>query len=461
MTKHSCMLLAIAAVAMGLATAAFPQDAPPNFIVFVADDMGWNDAGAYGHPSIRTPNIDRLARDGMRFDRAFLTTSSCSPSRCSILTGRYPHATGAGELHLPLPASQVILTEPLRERGYYTAAAGKWHLGDPTRSKFDDVLAGGPSGCEEWIDVLKNRPKGRPFFLWFAANDPHRPYRSTGTIPEAHTLKDVIVPPFLPDIEETRTDLARYYDEVSRLDGYVGEVLAELEAQGVAQNTCVIFMSDNGRPFPRCKTTLYDSGIRTPFIIRYPGVAEPGSTSGSIVSAVDIAPTILELAGAKPLATAQGRSFARLLTKPDHVIRTYAFAERNWHDFAARARSARSDRYLYIRNEYYDLTCTPPRDAVRSMTYQAMVRLHGKGRLRAKYSGTFIAPRPREELYDTQRDPYSLRNLAESSKHATTLIEHRGALDRWKEETADIAPFERRPDYFYRLSGDWLPGIPR
>lgn len=149
MTQRSPMTRAIAAIVMALANAASAQDAPPNFIVFVADDMAWNDAGAYGHPNIQTPHIDRLAQDGMRFDRAFLTTSSCSPSRCSILTGRYPHATGAGALHLPLPASQVILTGPLRERGYYTAAAGKWHLGDPTRPKFDDVLAGGPSGCEE------------------------------------------------------------------------------------------------------------------------------------------------------------------------------------------------------------------------------------------------------------------------------------------------------------------------
>lgn len=432
------------------------QEAPPNFIVIVADDMAWNDAGVYGHPNIRTPNIDRLARDGMRFDRAFLTTSSCSPSRSSIMTGRYPHATGAGELHLPLPASQVVLTESLRERGYYTAAAGKWHLGDPTRAKFDLVVKGGASGCEEWVNVLEGRPKDKPFFLWLAANDPHRDYFEN-IIPEPHTVEDVVVPPFLPDIPETRKDLRLYYDEISRLDSYVGKVLTELERQGVAENTCVIFMSDNGRPFPRSKTTLYDSGIRTPFIVRFPAVVERGSISESLVSAVDIAPTILELAGAEPVATHQGDSFAALLSDPAREYREYAFAERNWHDYAFRERSVRSKRYLYIRNEYNELTSTPPRDAVRSITYQAMVRLHEQGRLAPEHSSTFTAPRPREELYDTLSDPYSFRNLAQDLEHEDVLRELRGALDQWKEETEDIAPSERRPDMFYRKTGEFLP----
>ena len=123
----------------------------PNFIVIIADDMAWDDAGAYGHPHIQTPNIDRLAREGMRFDRAFLTTSSCSPSRASILTGRYPHSTDAGELHLPLPAEQRVITESLRTKNYYTASAGKWHLGNATKPKFDRIYGGRPSGCEQWV----------------------------------------------------------------------------------------------------------------------------------------------------------------------------------------------------------------------------------------------------------------------------------------------------------------------
>jgi len=434
------------------------QDASPNFVVIVADDMAWNDAGAYGHPYIQTPNIDRLAKEGLRFESAFLTTSSCSPSRSSILTGRYPHATHAGELHQHLPADQVVLTELLRDRGYHTAAAGKWHLGDATRSKFDSILAGRPSGCELWVKALEDRPRDKPFFLWLAAFDPHRPYKED-TIPRPHAPNDAVVPPFLPDSSETRTDLALYYDEISRMDGYVGEVLAELERQGVAENTCVAFLSDNGRPFPRCKTTLYDSGIRTPFIVRYPGVTQPGSVSTRLISSVDLAPTIVELADASSTSRHQGKSFAALLSNPDSEFRTNVFAEHNWHDYSARERAVRSSRYLYIRNEYPDLPGTPPADAVRSMTYESMVSEHAEGRLAAEHSATFTVPRSREELYDTETDPHSLRNLADDEKYADTLEELREALDRWKVETKDEAPAVRRPDEFDRTTGKRLDGV--
>ncbi|MEZ6068226.1 MAG: sulfatase-like hydrolase/transferase [Planctomycetaceae bacterium] len=135
----------------------------PNFVVFIADDMAWDDCGAYGHPHVRTPNIDRLAREGMRFDRAYLTCSSCSPSRCSILTGRYPHNTGAGELHLPLPIEQRLFPTALREAGYYTAAAGKWHLGNAVKDQLDEVReGGGPGGEAYWEPLLEDRPRDRP-----------------------------------------------------------------------------------------------------------------------------------------------------------------------------------------------------------------------------------------------------------------------------------------------------------
>ena len=435
------------------------ESAPPNFIVFAADDMAWDDAGAYGHPSIQTPNIDRLSKEGLRFDFAFLTTSSCSPSRSSVLTGRYPHSTDAGELHQPLPADQRIVTELLRERDYFAAAAGKWHLGDPAKSKFDLVLPGGVSGCEQWVEALQNRPKDKPFFLWLAAFDPHRPY-SADAIPRPHTQEDAIVPPFLPDASETRTDLALYYDEISRMDRYVGDVLDELERQEITENTCVIFFSDNGRPFPRCKTTLYDSGIRTPFIVRYPGVTQPGTVSTSLISTVDLAPTIAELADVSPSPLHQGRSFAALLTNPGRDFREYAFAEHNWHDYSARERAVRSKSYLYIRNEYPDLPGTPPADAVRSETYRLMVSEYEKGRLPSEQSSTFTAPRPAEELYDTVADPHSLRNLVDDEGQAEPLQKLRAALDQWKEETEDNAPDVRRPDEFDRTSGERLKVTP-
>jgi len=260
----------------------------PNIVLMIADDLAWDDCGAFGNPRVKTPNIDKLAREGMRFDRAFVTASSCSPSRSSLITGRYPHNTDAEELHRPLPPGQVTFVEKLKASGYWTAAAGKWHLGSPAKSKFDLVREADPSGfqlgtgkdararmtaqgsgaaqsgCDQWVPLLRDRPKDRPFFLWLASLDPHRDYRE-GTIPEPHRSEDVLVPPFLPDVPEVRKDLALYDDEISRLDRYVGEVLAELDRQGVAGDTLVLFLSDNGRPFPgaRRPCTTRGSGRRS------------------------------------------------------------------------------------------------------------------------------------------------------------------------------------------------------
>lgn len=301
-------LTALLVCLLALSAAAAP--ARPNLILIIADDMAWDDCGAYGNKAVRTPNLDRFAREGMRFDRAFLTASSCSPSRSSMITGRYPHSTDAEQLHWPLPKAQVTFAEKLKAAGYWTAAVGKWHLGNEVKDRFDVVHEAGAggfqlqvdadgkakkmiaekdeSGCAEWIPTLQARPKDKPFFLWLAALDPHRDYQEKA-IPNPHKPADVIVPPYLPDAPDTRRDLALYYDEITRLDGFIGQVLAELEKQGVAENTVIVFLSDNGRPFPRCKTTLYDSGIKTPFLARWPGQVKPGSVCGSLVSSVDLA----------------------------------------------------------------------------------------------------------------------------------------------------------------------------
>src|SRR5262249_55318503 len=173
----------------------------PNVVLIIADDMAWDDCGAYGNPRVKTPNIDRLAREGMRFDRAFVTVSSCSPSRSSIITGRYPHNTGAEQLHWPLPPEQVTFVEKLKVSGYWTAAAGKWHLGNAVKGRFDVIREANPAGyqlaagkagtsamtaggaaaaqagCDQWVAVLRDRPRDKPFFLWLASLDPHRDYQ--------------------------------------------------------------------------------------------------------------------------------------------------------------------------------------------------------------------------------------------------------------------------------------------
>ncbi|WP_146509347.1 sulfatase family protein [Thalassoglobus neptunius] len=439
--------------------------AQPNFVIFVADDMAWDDCGAYGHPNIKTPNIDQLAEEGMRFDRAYLTCSSCSPSRCSMLTGRYPHSTGAGELHLPLPADQTLFSTPLREKGYYTASVGKWHLGDAAISQMDLVKqGGGPGGEGDWVDVLQNRPKDKPFFLWLAATDPHRAYRP-GAIDPPHTTDDVRVPPIFPDTTPVREDLALYYDEIGRFDEYIGKVRDELSSQGVLDETFILVISDNGRPFPRCKTTVLEDGVKTPFIVRYPPIVKPNQSTTSIVSTIDIAPTVVELAGAEQLDSFQGKSFVPVLRTPTIHSRLSAYSEHNWHDYRAFERSVCTSKYRFVRNWAPSLPATPPADAVRSPTYDEMKRLHAEKNLAPTQNLIFDTPQPERELYDVVNDPHCLVNLLtdvpKTSEIERIALEHEGMLNQWQQDTDDSFPgFDKlTPDGFHRVTGKRIPGV--
>ena len=468
---------AAAIAAWDLPCFAQPRGPRPNIVLIIADDMGWDDCGAYGHPTIRTPNIDRLAAEGMRFTNAFVTASSCSPSRASIITGRYPHNTDAEQLHWPLPAEQQTFVELLKKAGYWTAAVGKWHLGDAVRDRFDYIReadvsgfqlpagAGGAkgvmvakekSGCEHWVSTLRSRPKDRPFFLWFAALDPHRDYEPS-IIENPHKPQKVRVPPYLPDIREVRAELALYYDEIARLDSYVGQVLKEIKEQGIEQDTFVLFISDNGRPFPRDKTTLYDGGIKTPWLVRWPSHVRAGSICTQFVSTVDIAPTALTLAGINIPSGFQGYSFAPLLTDPGTKIRDYVYAEDHWHDYEDLGRAVRSTRYKYIRNDYADLPATPPADVGRSLTFKAMQRLRVQGKLDASQMACFVSPRPAEELYDVTNDRHELHNLAENPQYASVVRELREALRDWSQRTDFRIPATRTPDEFDRETGEPLP----
>ena len=446
----------------------------PNIIFIIADDMNWDDCGAYGHPHIRTPNIDRMADNGMMFTNAFLTTSSCSPTRASLITGMYPHQTDAEQLHWPIPAGKTTFVELLKESGYWTAQAGKWHMGDYITDRFDflaseeafyelagareipDLPPADGSLCHLWLPTLQIRPDDKPFFLWLAASDPHRPYQEN-TIPDPHGPDDAVIPPYMPESPEVREDFAMYYDEITRMDGYIGQVLDELERENIAGNTLILFISDNGRPFPRDKTTMYDGGIKTPFILQWPAVVKPGSISESLVSAVDIAPTFLKLAGLEPGNTFIGKDFSQILTEPQKEIREYIFAQAHWHDHERMYRAVRDKRFKYIRNFYPDLPNTPPADALNSPTFHKMLELKEKGQLNESQKNVFIAPTPEEELYDLDKDPFELNNLAEDPEFKEVLERMQGVLKEFMDSTDDHIPKVRTPDEFHRRTGAALP----
>jgi len=431
-------------VAVTLLIAADPlaraADTParPNFIFFITDDVGRDDLSVYGNPAIQTPNLEKLAARGLVFDNAYLTISSCSPSRCSIITGRYPHNTGAPELHTSLPPSQKTFVKRLQEAGYHTVISGKNHMAKPDQLGFDVSSDSHPSGAENWIKHLRERPKDRPFFCWFASHDAHHPFTKNDKAPE-YRPEAVVVPPMLYDGPLTRGDLAGYYHEVSRTDYYAGELMKELEAQGIAGNTYLIYTSDNGRPFPRCKTYLYDSGVRTPLIIAGPGV-KTGRT-GSLVSSIDFSATFLDLAGLPKPETVQGVSFSSVLRDPAARVRDVAFAERNWHVFQLHERMVRTGDWLYIWNAWPDRHNVSAESAdFKFPAAKELWEMAEQGKLTPGQALLTQKPQPAEMLFNVKEDPHQFENLAAQSEHAGTLKRLRALLEQWKTETGDTVP---------------------
>ncbi|WP_078813686.1 sulfatase family protein [Prosthecobacter debontii] len=456
-------------------TAALCAADRPNMIFIIADDVSWDDLGCYGNTAARTPNLDKLAAHGRRFDEAYLTASSCSPSRSSIITGRYPHNNGrASELHQPIAAHIPWFPRLLREAGYYTALVGKHHMTSdqsaegekPQPEPFDLVDPGNEPGNKgghaTWVKTLHERPKDKPFFFWFASLDAHRDWDGDkdwqeGLYGPKHDPATVRVPPFLTDDAATRQDLASYYNEITRLDYFVGKVVAELEKQGALENTLIIMMADNGRAFPRAKTRLHDSGMKTPFITHWPaGIQQPGTPSQSLISAIDVAPTLLELAGVPVAPTMQGVSFAPVFTHPNAEVRKHAFSEHNWHDYSAHGRSVRSEGFLYIRNNRPKEPWQGPADSVRSPSYEQLKVLRDEGKLTPAQADVFLAPRPPEELYRSDADADQLTNLASDPNYASVKVRLAKLLDDWTEQTGDSAPADISRDMFDRETGESL-----
>lgn len=427
---------------------------PPNYIIFIADDISWDDFGCYGNIQVQTPSIDRLAENGLKFTNVYLTASSCSPSRNSIITGRYPHNTGAAELHTEPPIEMVSFPEILRANSYYAVQSGKFHMGKYALRGFDvanyDNNKIGDGGEALWVKSIKERPKDKPFFMWFASIDAHRewgPNEFAGT----HKPAEITPPFYLSDGDETKSDLAKYYDEIKRFDYYIGEVIKELSAQNVLDNTVIIVMADNGRPFPHSKTRVNDRGMKTPFIIHWPeGIKNAGSTCSSLISAIDIAPTIMNLSGIDPPEQLQGYSFTQLLKDPNKVFRNNVFAEHNWHDYEAHERMVRNKDYMYILNSRPSFPQTGPLDAVGSPSFKELKILKAVGNLTAIQADVFITPRPKEELYDCIRDPDQLLNLASNQNYNDVISDMRKKLENWMKETGDNIPSTLTRDWYLR-----------
>lgn len=418
-----------------------PPRAPTNVVLIIGDDIS-PDFGAYGG-AVDSPHFDALAQDGVLFANAYTVASSCSPSRISMLTGRYPHNHGAPELHMPMPEGQVTLSQALSDAGYYLAASGKWHMGDAAKADFDLVHA--PeypediTGAEGWVPALRDRPRDRPFFMWFGAYDAHRPWEAD---PEEtpYGLADGALPAGIPDTAIARADLAQYYDEVRRFDRYVGKVVDELASQGVLDNTMIIVVGDNGRPFPRNKTHLFDNGMKVPLMVHWPaGGLDRGSQPLGLVSTIDLAPTILSLLGLEVPAMMQGRDFSGALRDADAPTSQYVFGERNWHTQRGIGRMVRHGDLTYFRNftpEYFHFLMVNNTDP----SFAELLRLRAEGGLAPHEAELFATDLPVESLYDVNKDPQQLVNLAADPAYRADLVRMRALLAQWQERTGDSIP---------------------
>lgn len=400
--------------------------------------------GCYGDPLARTPHIDRLAREGRRYPLAFSTCAVCAPSRCAVITGMYATSIGGHHMRtthssahspeLPTPYNVVpppyvkTFTEYLRAAGYYCTNNAKTdYQFAPPCTAWDEC---GPTA--HW----RHRGPGQPFFAVFNPTVTHE----SGMWPRAdrQVLTDpdkVELPPYLPDTPKARLALARHYDNLEVADRRVGELLDQLDSDGLADNTAVFLWSDHGEGLPRAKRWPYDAGIRIPLIVRWPDHLPPGSTAEDLVSLIDLAPTLLSMVGIQLPRHFQGQAFLGDAASS----RQYVFASRDRHDEAYdMVRAVRDQRFKYIRHFFPGtpyLPWIPYRN--RHPVMQELWRLYAEGRLTGPQTVLF-EPRPPEELYDTSVDPYELHNLAQDPAHAATLERLRQACDAWRRTCGDL-----------------------
>lgn len=408
----------------------------PNIVFLISDDHTAADLGCYGNTHVHTPNLDRLAASGARFENCFVASPQCSPNRSAIFTGCTPHTTGTSRLHTPMPPWEGTFLEPLKQKGYFTGAFRKVHQGEDFNKRFDFFAASKDARFEAFFEKL---PSGQPFFLHIGFTDPHRPY-TKGAFQPPHDPTKVRLPKFLPDSGEIREDLAMYHDFIARMDAECGKLLALLEARGLADNTIVFFTGDNGMPFPGAKGTCYDPGIHVPLLVRWPRVVKPGTVHKSLISHVDLAPTWLDIAGIPVPSKMQGRSCAPLLRGSAYSPRTAVFSERNWHDNFDPIRSVRTERYKLIFNAAPHFSYRPAWDLENSPSWQSYQRLGKAGKLKPEHLRLLQPVRPLIEMYDLQKDPDEFHNIVsepEAAAERTNLLKR---LSEWMHQTYDYLP---------------------
>jgi N-sulfoglucosamine sulfohydrolase len=440
-----------------LGFAADPAPTKPNILFLLSDDHSYPYLSTYGDPNVKTPVLDQVAAEGIKFHRFFTGAPQCVPSRATLMTGKSPVAARMTRFSAALPRDEITLPELLRAKaGYYTGICGRsFHLDGSrqapaiarvyeehhlkTFAERVDFLQGSPDEevATQLEKFLAAKPADKPFFMWANFSDPHHVWTPPAKLrPDPASLK---LPAHFPDLPGVREQLADYCGEVNRLDQTIGAVLEVLQKRGLRDKTLIVFAGDNGQALPHGKGSLYDPGSNVPFLVSWPGVVKAGGESRALLSGEDLAPTLLAAAGVEADKKMTGVSFLPLLRGESFVPRKYVYVERGPHGTAPVAvnassapydlgRAVRSDRYKFIYN------CTPwipygPVDSAGGAAWKEIQAAHAEGKLAAGLSKTyFTTPRPVYELYDLQSDPSELENLSGKSEVAAVEQELREKL---------------------------------
>lgn len=443
----------------------------PNILWLVTEDMG-SYIPSFGDSTIVTPNLSRLSKEGVIYPNLYSTSGVCAPSRAAITTGMYPSSIGANHMRttsytevtglpsyaaVPPPEARMV-SELLRMKGYYCTNNNK----EDYQFKAPETAWDESSPYAHW----RNRGKDQPFFSIFNFTETHEsglfePYghrnietrhyqagdrsytwdanRMSEEETSVHLPKDTNfkIPPYLPDTEIVRRDMWKLYNNIAEMDKQVGAVLKQLEDDGLLENTIIFFYGDHGGPLPREKRLIYDSGLNTPMIIRFPNKLQAGTKDEQLTSFVDFAPTLLSLVGINPPEYIQGQSFLGEYKAKKERKYVHAAADR-FDGFTDAIRAVRDERFKYIRNYrpnqgYY----LPVAYRERIPAMQELLRLRDEGKLDDIQLQWFRDRKPQEELYDCLSDPYELNNLADNPDYKEKMNELRTEMDRWLEAIND------------------------
>ena len=429
-----------------------PAAAKKNVLLLVADDLGMQ-VGCYGDRTARTPRIDQLAAAGTRFTHGFASVSSCSPSRATLLTGMPTHMCGQyglahGEHNAYSFRKVKGLPALLGPAGYKSGVIAKLHVQPKEVYPFDEEITANGRNVVQVADKARTFITGcgdKPFFLLVGFVDPHRAGAKgfgneakypPGTPAVTFDPKALPVPNHLPDTPDVRAELADYYQSVARLDHGVGLMLKVLEETGRADDTLVIFLSDNGMPFPGAKTTLYDAGVHLPLIVHKPG-QKPGAVCSAMTSWTDITPTVLDWTGVKPPAGLPGRSLLPVLEQESPAGWDVVYGSHQYHEVTMYypIRMVRTRQYKYLLNLAHPLEFPHAADIWGSDAWQGILK-RGDTMMGKRSVASFLH-RPKEELYDLTADPDEVKNLAADPKYADVLAGLRQQGRAWQKKTND------------------------